>query len=277
MEPGPAAEEPAPVFKKPARRANVRKRALHEEESTSAEGEATSLEMMRELQRQRQRAKGVTLEARGMLDEVDEALATASAADAAADGGLDSTFTSQTDSGEIDHNMLKYIEEQMQGGGEQDGGAGAKRAGLLDPEEAELYTTPAHLLGVVPGGAESDQTEDSANRWLAGILEVPLGTEEKMASIDRTERAKRAMMERQTSRRDFAERERTREGYKMEVPANYNSNFHQHRRENALAKRKQFGHVEQGARGGGGDGAKGMASDSAAFGRFRAHERRMGR
>ena len=78
-------------------------------------------ELMRELQKQRQRAKGVTLAAKGMLDEVDEALAS--------EGRgrrrrlwPDSTFTSQTDSGEIDHNMLKYIEEQMQGGG----GAGAR-------------------------------------------------------------------------------------------------------------------------------------------------------
>ena len=61
---------------------------------------------------------------------------------------------------------------------------------------------------------------------------------------------------------------------KMVVPGNYNSNFHQHRRENALAKKAQFG---GGDRGNQPPRPSNMASDSAAFGRFRAHERRMGR
>lgn len=274
------------MFKKPAaRRANVRKRSVAEVEDAEAEGASMSLEAMRELQRQRQRTKGVTLEAKGMLDEVDEALATGTeqAASAAAEGGLDSTFTSQTDAGEIDVNMLKYIEEQMHGGGDGEGEDGEKRRGLLNPEEAELYTTPSHLVGVVPGGAEADSTEDSANRWLAGIMEVPLGTEDKIASIEATENAKRSMMETHAKKRAFHEREEARGGHKMEVPGNYNSNFHQHRRENAMAQRAKFGGGKGGGKGGDrhgqttGPGAKGMATDSAAFGRFRAHERRMGR
>ena len=55
--------------------------------------------MMRELQRQRQRAKGVTLEVRAMADAVAEALAAGGAE--ATEHGLESTFTSQTDSGEV--------------------------------------------------------------------------------------------------------------------------------------------------------------------------------
>lgn len=266
--------EEAVVFKKPFRRGNMRKRerAVDEPEE-AADGTSMSLEMMRELQKQRQRSKGVTLEAKGALEEVDEALAGGST-DLAAEGGLETTFTSQTDSGEIDHQMLKYIEEQMQGGGDEAGGSEQRKV-AIDPEEAELYTTPANLIGVVPGGAEADVTEDSANRWLAGIMEVELSTEDKIASIEATEKAKRMMMERHACKAKT--KEASGDAHAMVVPANYNSNFHQHRRENAIARKAQFGGKGQGKGGGGGKGQGNMASDSAAFGRFRAHERRMGR
>ena len=281
----------APVFKKPASRpkGNIRKREREvvkeddddqpkpEASSEGAYDTSTTLELMRELQKQRQRAKGVTLAAKGMLDEVDEALASEKAdAAAAADSGLDSTFTSQTDSGEIDHNMLKYIEEQMQGGG----GAGSSGEGgqkrQLNAEEADLYTTPSHLIGVVPGGAEADSTEDSANRWLAGIMEVPLGTEEKIATIEQTEEAKRLMMEKQRAKKEFQQRDRSSE-HQMKVPGNFNANFHQHRRENAMEKKLQSGGRPSAPHGAGKGGPSGTASDSAAFGRFKSHERRMGR
>ena len=97
-----ATDEPAAagvVFKKPSRRGNVRKRERTDDEAAAAEdegasGASTSLEMMRELQKQRQRAKGVTLEARGVGDEVDEALA---AGGETTEHGLESTFTSVVD------------------------------------------------------------------------------------------------------------------------------------------------------------------------------------
>ena len=291
------------VFKKPVRRFKARKRERTEDEDDDATTNeistrcacvcppppfgpeltrrafglrSTSLETMRELQRQRQRVRGVTLEPKGTLDAVDEVLANEKAP-ASIDHSLDMNFTTQADAGDIDQNMLRYIEEQMNGGGGGDGSA-EQQASQLDPEEAELYTTPAHLLGVVPGEPAAAATEDSANRWLAGIMEVPLSTEDKMSSIEQTEKAKRAMMERQRDRQAFHEREKERDGHKMAVPGNYNSNFHQHRRENALAKKAQFGGSQSGPpKGGGGGQGGGLASDSAAFGRFRAHERRMGR
>jgi hypothetical protein len=242
--------------------------------------------MMRELQKQRQRARGVTLEAKGMMDEVEEALASAPV-DTTQDHSLDATFTSQADSGEVDPNMLKYIEEQMKGGGgAEDSGAegGERRVGALDPEEAELYTTPAHLKGAIL--KQANVQEESANRWLAGIVEVPLGTEAKMASIEETERAKRAMMERHASKRRAAEDEGTRAEHKMSVPGNFNANFHQHRREFAMARKGQHGNGGRGGggrggggRGGGGgsSGARDIAGDAAAYGRFRANERKHGR
>ena len=105
----------------------------------------------------------------------------------------------------------------------------------LESEEAQLYTTPAHLIGVVPAGmGASDETEDSANRWLAGIMEVPLSTEEKIAAIEQTEKAKRAMMDKQRAKQEMREKEQEREHHTLVMPGNYNSNFHQHRRENAI-------------------------------------------
>ena len=124
-----------------------------------------SLEMMRELQQQRRRAKGVTLEPKAVLDEVEEALAAGAAAEdgGANNHGLDSTFTSQADSGEVDPNMLKYIEEQMNGADGDPSKDGEKaRSGVLDAEEAEMYTTPAHLLGV---DAEQNKEESKGGKW----------------------------------------------------------------------------------------------------------------
>ena len=276
-------DAPVPVFKKPARRGNARKRERADDDDADAAGGAAaadgaassssvSLEMMRELQRQRQRSKGVTLEATGVGDAVDEALA-AGGADMT-EHGLESTFTSQTDSGEVDPNMLRYIEEQMHGGGDGSGGGGGgpSAAPILDPEEAALYETPAHLQGFNPR-PEHNAVEDSANRWLAGITEVSLGTEAKMAVIEETERAKRAMMEKIAGRDARRGLEDQRE-HRMEMPANFNSNFHGHRRDNAVARK-----AAAEARGAQNHGKhperseKGLPSDGSAFGKFKSQIR----
>ena len=113
----------------------------------------------------------MTLEPKAALDAVEEALAGGAegAAAAANDHGLDSTFTSQTDSGEVDVNMLKYIEEQMHGGGGAGGSGAEGEKRVLDAEEAELYTTPAHLLGVVPGGGTASNRQRKH-----GVARLPL-------------------------------------------------------------------------------------------------------
>lgn len=149
---------------------------------------------MRELQRQRQRAKGVTLEVKSSGDADD---AGADDADDGEDHGLENTFTAQTDGGEVDPNMLRYIEEQMQ----KQGGQSERAAGgaALDDDEHGLYTTPAHLIGKVQS-TEAAELED-ANRWLAGIQEVSLSAEDKMANIEQTELAKRKMMAAKVSAR----------------------------------------------------------------------------
>ncbi|KAL3918080.1 MAG: hypothetical protein SGPRY_006148 [Prymnesium sp.] len=143
----------------------------------------SSISLMRELQRQRQRAKGVTLDVKCSTEteEIAEGEDTE-------DHGLENTFTAQTEGGDVDPNMLKYIEEQMA----RQGGEGERPAGAVADEEDELYTTPAHLLGKVQS-TEAAELED-ANRWLAGIQEVTVSTEDKMANIEQTEMAKRRMM-----------------------------------------------------------------------------------
>uniref|UniRef100_A0A7S2IGY0 Uncharacterized protein n=1 Tax=Haptolina brevifila TaxID=156173 RepID=A0A7S2IGY0_9EUKA len=284
------------VFKKPSRpRGNVRKREHSGDDDDAAVADADgttshSLEMMRELQRQRQRAKGVTLEAKGVGEAVDEALAIGGAANETPDAhGLESTFTSQTDSGEVDPSMLKYIEEQMQGGGGAGADSGAAPRGALDPEEAELYTTPAHLIGVLPESSIQPE-EESASRWLAGIMEVPLGTEDKMAAIEETERAKRQMMARMAGKQQVKQVDKGRE-HQLAIPTNFNSNFHQHKRESVLLRKSGaggtagqggFGHARGVGRdlsegGPGGGGRSTMSSDGASFGRFKAQVRQQRR
>ena len=173
----PVVEEIA--FKKPVRRNTMRKRERPAEEESEpkveqpvdgdgAAGTSNTISLMMELQKQRKRSHGLSMEPTETLDEVEEALAAEKAeAAAAADNGLDSTFTSQTDAGDIDHNMLKYIEEQMQGGKGGDGeggGEAAPRATALSAEEAELYTTPAELRGVLPAGGASKEVVPSSPR-----------------------------------------------------------------------------------------------------------------
>eukprot|EP00310_Coccolithus_braarudii_P023873 CAMPEP_0183357086 /NCGR_PEP_ID=MMETSP0164_2-20130417/45371_1 /TAXON_ID=221442 /ORGANISM="Coccolithus pelagicus ssp braarudi, Strain PLY182g" /LENGTH=262 /DNA_ID=CAMNT_0025530637 /DNA_START=12 /DNA_END=800 /DNA_ORIENTATION=- len=228
-----ADEEGAPVFKKPKRNRNIRKRS----ENDSAEGAdevsegAVSLEVLRELQRQRQRTRGVSLAptaGQGGGDEGGEQ-------EDEEGHGLDSTFTAQSNE-EVDPNMLKYIEEQMR---REEAAAGDSSLSKTIDDEDGLYVTPAHLQGRLAPKEDNSELED-ANRWLAGIMEVPISAEEKMAAIEETERAKRGMM--------AGRHQGKGKGPQMTIPSNFNANFHQHRRENAILKQSQG----KGGRGGGG-------------------------
>ena len=275
---------------------------------------------MRELQKQRQRARGVTLEPKGAEDPTDDAESAAAAEAAAAQANssgakahsLESTFTTQAEASEVDPNMLRYIEEKMRESGDGGGPSGsaaaaaaaaaAARSGggnALEAAEAELYRMPAHLLGAMRGGGgggvaarQADATEESAQRWLAGITEVSLGAEARMTAIEETERAKRDLMERQLKKQRQREAEAHRDGgHTMVVPGNFNANFHQHRREHAIARREEQGGGGGGAGGGGGGGGgrggggggggrgrgghgtADLAGDASAYGRFKANER----
>ena len=249
MSDAPPEDAAAPVFKKPSARKNFRKRKVDEEEpaddaaTAAGGGPSNSLELMRELQRQRQRSKGVTLEPRGDQDLE----AAAAAGEAEADHSLDSTFTSQTDGGgEVDPNMLRYIEEQMRkegggGGGGSSGGGGGDAAAAAAADEDGLYVTPDHLQErLLAKSAVQGKEIDDAQRWLAGIMEVPIGAEEKMEAIEQTELAKRKLMAQE------AAAGRRGGGPQLSIPANFNANFHQHRRDAAQLKRDATKHLPKG-------------------------------
>ena len=244
-------DDAAPVvFKKPARKANMRKRKVEADDADAGEaGQASggtrcaegpraarthalrphppgaqrrvargsaSLEMMKELQRQRKREKGVSLELKGTDGDAEELNPDE---EEARELNLDSTFTAQTDAGEVDPNMLKYIEEQMEKG--EDGAA--KRNAAFEADDEELFATPAHLKERLKSDVNLTEAED-AGRWLAGIVEVQVAPEEKMAAIEATEKAKRKLMEAKV-KRGMAQ------GSAMDIPSNFNLNFHKHRQE----------------------------------------------
>lgn len=264
--------------------------------------------MMRELQKQRQRARGVTLEPKAAVDAVDEEEAADQEEEEEEKYGLqyrakpsehalESTFTSQAEAAAVDPMMLKYIEDKLReergdlpasaaaAGGSGEGGEKAAARAAAAAEEAELYRLPSHLLAG-RGGAVQETEDPAAGRWLTGIAEVSLGAEARMAAIEATESAKRAMMEKQMDRQRQKHEDANREGaHKLIVPGNFNSNFHEHRREHAIAQKAAAtggrGGGGGGGRGGGGggggrgggDGSKNLAGDAAAYGRFRTNER----
>jgi hypothetical protein len=256
---GPKADEvPVPVFKpRPGR--SFRKRRAEVEPDIEADAalepeSLASLHAMRTLQRGRQRARGVILEAKGELELEDQIGAGDDESEEPGDVAavLGATFTQQTDAGDVDPNMLRYIEEAMgkdTSKGSAGGGAGGSGGGdgVVD-EEAELYKTPEFMLAATKKSAIADEVRDreDAQRWLTGIEEVQLSTEDKLFNIEQTERAKAKMLERLESkmRRTSAYHERERgqgqdRGERPEhnaLPGNFTSNFHMHRKSKSPAR-----------------------------------------
>lgn len=159
----------------------------------------------------------------------------------------------------------------------QDEGGDDQPAALLDADEEELYTTATHLqrarsarIGREVADGQAAELED-AQRWLAGITEVPLSAEDKMRTIEQTEKAKRLMMQEQAAPKPAG---------KMVIPGNFNANFHMHRRETAITRRAKQESGGFTARptsltvdGPGGTRNMPVASDQAAVERFRRNER----
>ena len=70
----------------------------------------------------------------------------------------------------------------------------ANAAPIVAADEDGLYVLPDHLKDRQTVAGSQNEIED-AGRWLAGIMEVPLGAEEKMDAIEQTEMAKRKLMD----------------------------------------------------------------------------------
>ena len=112
--------------------------------------------------------------------------------------------------------------------------------------------------------------------WLAGIMEVPIGAEEKMEAIEQTELAKRKLMAQE------AAAGRRGGGPQLSIPANFNANFHQHRRDAAQLKRDATKHLPKGpaaaagtqldVQGPGGTERINVANDQARLEAFRRNE-----
>ena len=101
--------------------------------------------------------------------------------------------------------------------------------------------TPDHLQErLLAKSAVQGKEIDDAQRWLAGIMEVPIGAEEKMEAIEQTELAKRKLMAQE------AAAGRRGGGPQLSIPANFNANFHQHRRDAAQLKRDATKHLPKG-------------------------------
>lgn len=229
------------VFKRPSGRGSFRKRRAADEPSTDAAPaldpeSSASLLAMRALQRGRQRARGVALEAKGELDLEDQLGADVEEAPGDVAAVLTNTFTQQTEGGDVDPNMLRYIEEAMGTGGAA--GDGPSAADAFDDEDAELYKTPEFLLAASRKSAIADEARDreDAQRWLAGIEEVQLSTEEKLLNVEQTERAKSKMLDRLASKmkrshdRGPGDRGPGERGEHNALPGNFTSNFHMHRK-----------------------------------------------
>lgn len=238
-----------PAFSKPKGGRSFRKRKVDADESDAVGSAApeqaepeqlSSLQAMRELQRQRQRQRGVTLEAKGELD-IDEqvgrdGVANEEPGDVAA--VLDATFTQQTEAGDVDPNMLKYIEEAM--GTRQDGDGDEAAGGAPDDDEDELYTTPAFLQPKPSAQAAAQGDREDAQRWLAGIEEVALSVEDKLCNVEATERAKAKMLDKlEAKMRRGTTHPQERSGGpggsanqrdQPALPGNFTSNFAMHRK-----------------------------------------------
>lgn len=154
----------------------------------------STVRALRDLQKLRQRQRGVasmpvatSQDTHGLREEQGN---NAAGGEIVAD--LGSTFTQETAAGrELDPNMLQYIEEAM---GQKQGVTDTKPP--VPDDELDLYKAPGNLLPhkSAEAGAAQESRED-AQRWLAGIEEIPLAPEEKLQSVEETEKAKARLLE----------------------------------------------------------------------------------
>ncbi|KAI9024365.1 hepatocellular carcinoma-associated antigen 59-domain-containing protein [Phycomyces nitens] len=125
------------------------------------------------------------------------------------------TFTTQTNTLDVDKHMMEYIEAEMRkrrGDGDEDEEE-KKKNGMTDIYE-ELYHLPERLK------VEQKRVEEGnvqlSTQMLTAIPEVDLGIDARLKNIEDTERAKRKLMDEQ-------EGENTKPPKKREpqVPANF--------------------------------------------------------
>jgi len=198
---------------KPSKKRQVRKRrSSEEEEEEEEEYNKEEYEKTRELQKLRKRAAGtnvITLVSGKKVSKVDELISddpfktkTGGLVDMKSMKGykkdenayeVGTQFSKETHIRDEDDELRKFIEtemEKLKGGSEEEEQVG-KRAQYLSPEDAALLSLPEHLR---KSTFKKDQQMLSA-QMLSGIPEVDLGIESKIQNIERTEKAKRKLIE----------------------------------------------------------------------------------
>ena len=153
-------------------------------------------------------------------------------------GGAFSTGAAEAAEGE-DPNMLRFIENEL---AKRRAGAGGGGGGEEEEEEEEgrrremteeekLWVTPAEL------SVRKMEGEETADRWLTGIVEVQLPMDYKLKNIEETELAKQKMLEK-TRRGGAGNRGDRPPGMpppppvpkRQQQPANLSANFTLHRK-----------------------------------------------
>jgi hypothetical protein len=132
-----------------------------------------------------------------------------------------------------DPHMLQYVEAELAkrrqaSGGEPSGVAETAEDKPKPPPGASLWETPASLA------AAPRDDEESADRYLTGIVEVQLPAEVKFRNIEETERAKAELLKKQR-RREF--RGTGAGGARADVGGNFSSNFALHKKQLAAAQK----------------------------------------
>eukprot|EP00092_Neocalanus_flemingeri_P006613 GFUD01007133.1.p1 GENE.GFUD01007133.1~~GFUD01007133.1.p1 ORF type:complete len:307 (-),score=107.28 GFUD01007133.1:267-1187(-) len=234
-------EETKVMFKKSSKKRPVRQRekSVSSEEEASEEFNVEDFERTRELQKLRKRAAGtniVTLalgkKVAKIEDTIDDAFNPNSGGlmemkdmkgfkqtDDAFDVGTQ--FFKETHIRDEDDEMRKFIETEMDSmKGSKPGQADTahNQPEYLSPEDAALLALPEHLR---KSTFKKDQQMLSA-QMLSGIPEVDLGIDAKIQNIERTEKAKKKLLE-----------ECKQKGIDVTnnyTPTNYATNFVQHDR-----------------------------------------------
>jgi hypothetical protein len=132
-----------------------------------------------------------------------------------------------------DPHMLQYVEAELAkrrqaSGGEPSGVAETAEDKPKPPPGASLWETPASRA------AAPRDDEESADRYLTGIVEVQLPAEVKFRNIEETERAKAELLKKQR-RREF--RGTGAGGARADLGGNFSSNFALHKKQLAAAQK----------------------------------------
>lgn len=141
------------------------------------------------------------------------------ASDDAYDTGIGTQFSAETNIGDTDEEMMKYIEEQLKQrkGLHTDKNDYGESSIYLTPEDAAILSLPKHLRENYSKKSE----EMLSNQMLNGIPEVDLGIDAKIKNIEATEEAKQKLINDQKNKKDAPSKF---------VPQNYAVNFVQHNR-----------------------------------------------